>query len=128
MRKAIVVWHPAGVDMTECWRFYLIDKGAPQEVRDAIRWYQMRYAGPAGLTESDDMENWNYAHPASKGTIARRYPYNYQRGLGHDYEDQSIMPGRLGQTEDGQRNRFAWWLDLMEVRSWKDLYPKKGAT
>lgn len=39
-------------------------------------------AGPGGLTEQDDMENWNYASAASKGTIARRYPYNYQDGYG----------------------------------------------
>ena len=28
------------------------------------------------------MENWNYASAASKGVIARRYPYNYQMGMG----------------------------------------------
>ena len=26
------------------------------------------------MTEQDDIENWNYASAASKGTIARRYP------------------------------------------------------
>ena len=39
-----------------------------------LRHYYMRYGGPAGLTEEDDMENWVYAHNASKGVIARRYP------------------------------------------------------
>ena len=34
------------------------------------------------MTEQDDMENWNYAHAASRGTIARRYPYTYEQGLG----------------------------------------------
>jgi hypothetical protein len=34
------------------------------------------------MTEQDDMENWNYAHAASRGTIARRYPYNYDQGSG----------------------------------------------
>ena len=27
------------------------------------------------------MENWNYATAASNGTIARRYPYNYQQSM-----------------------------------------------
>ena len=49
----------------------------PQEMKAVLRHYFMRYGGPAGLTESDDMENWNYAHKASKGVIARRYPYDY---------------------------------------------------
>jgi nitrite reductase/ring-hydroxylating ferredoxin subunit len=128
IRKPVVVWHPDGVYGTECWRFYLIDSKAPKEVKDAMRRYYMRYAGPVGLTESDDMENWNYATPASKGTIARRYPYNYQMGLGHEYEDPSLAPGRLGsmRNEHGQRNRFARWLELMEAKSWADAYPVDG--
>ncbi len=39
---------------------------------------------PAGLTEQNDMENWNYAHAASRGTIARRYPYSYEQGMGSE--------------------------------------------
>ncbi len=124
-RKTIVAWHPNGVQGTECWRFYLVDSNAPQEVKDALRRYHMRYAGPIGLTESDDMENWNYASAASSGTIARRYPYNYQMGLGHEFTLPDVK-GRLGphRCEQAQRTRFARWLDLMEARSWNDLYPK----
>jgi hypothetical protein len=124
-RKTIVVWHPDGVQGTECWRFYMVDKNAPQEAKDALRRYHMRYAGPIGLTESDDMENWNYASAASSGTIARRYPYNYQMGLGHSFNVDGVK-GRLGphRCEQAQRDRFARWLDLMEARSWNDLYPK----
>ena len=39
------------------------------------------------MTEQDDMENWNYAHAASRGTIARRYPYTYEQGLGSAVEN-----------------------------------------
>ena len=55
---------------------------APAEVKDFLRDYYIRYSGPGGMTEQDDMENWNYAHAASRGTIARRYPYSYEQGLG----------------------------------------------
>ncbi len=41
----------------------------------------MRYSGPAGMTEQDDMENWLYATSASTGTVARRYPFNYQQSM-----------------------------------------------
>ena len=116
MRKTIVVWHPAGVHMTECWRFYFMDASAPKHVKDGLRRFYMRYAGPVGLTESDDMENWNYATTASRGTIARRYPYNYQMGLGYEYTDPALAPGQLSdqRCEQGQRTRFARWLELME--------------
>ena len=77
------------------WRWYLVDRDAPAEVKDFLRDYYIRYSGPAGMTEQDDMENWNYAHAASRGTIARRYPYNYEQGIGTavtDYEYQGL-PG-----------------------------------
>ena len=77
----ILMWHPHGVGMTESWRQYQVDKNAPKLVKDAKRRYVMRYCGPAGITESDDMENWNYAHPASLGMVAQRFPYNFQLGL-----------------------------------------------
>ncbi len=49
---------------------------------DFLPSYYMRYSGPGGMTEQDDMENWNYAHAASRGTMARRYPYSDAPGLG----------------------------------------------
>ena len=71
--RSIAVWHPRGALQTEACRWFLVDKDAPQEVKDALRHYYMRYSGPGGTTEQDDMENWGYASGASKGTIARRY-------------------------------------------------------
>ena len=81
--RTIAVWHPRGPHQTEVWRWYLVDRDAPQEVKNFLRDYYIRYSGPAGMTEQDDMENWNYAHAASRGTIARRYPYNYEQGHRH---------------------------------------------
>ncbi len=125
MRATIVVWHPAGTQMTEAWRFYLVDKKAPQEVKDALRQYHMRYGGPIGMTEQDDMENWNYASNASKGVIARRYPYNYQMTLEPKVLDTPI-PGETTDvlSERAQRSRFARWLEFMKAESWDDIYPK----
>src|SRR5437764_2688381 len=84
--RTIAVWHPRGPHQTEVWRWYLVDRSAPAEVKNFLRDYYIRYSGPAGLTEQDDMENWNYAHAASRGTIARRYPYSYEQGLGCEVE------------------------------------------
>src|SRR3954470_9032048 len=62
--RALCVWHPVSATQTEIWRFFLVDRDAPSEVKDLLRRYYMRYAGPAGMTEQDDMENWNYAAAA----------------------------------------------------------------
>ena len=87
----------------------------------------MRYSGPVGMTEQDDMENWNYAYAASKGTIARRYPYNYQMGIENEILDVPI-PGTVTQvlSEENQRCRFQRWMDFMEAPDWNAIYPKNG--
>lgn len=90
--RGLCVWHPHSPTETEAWRFFLVDADAPAEVKDYLRHYYMRYSGPAGMTEQDDMENWLYATRASMGTIARRYPFNYQQSIGAHVADDPI-PG-----------------------------------
>jgi len=123
----LLSWHPHGVGATESWRMYPVDKNAPKVVRDALRRYAMRYCGPAGMTESDDMENWNYCHPASMGTIAQRLPYNFEMGLGHEQTDERWPEMTLNYriSEEPARARFSRWLEFMEAGSWDDLYPVK---
>jgi phenylpropionate dioxygenase-like ring-hydroxylating dioxygenase large terminal subunit len=122
--RSIAVWHPRSALKTEAWRFYLVDKDAPSEVKDILRHYYMRYSGPAGLTEQDDMENWNYASAASKGVIARRYPYNYQMGMGFEHLHE-MLPGVVseGITEQNQRGFYKRWAEFMAARSWDVLLP-----
>lgn len=120
--RSIAAWNPRGALKTEAWRWFLVDTDAPQEVKDVLRHYYMRYSGPGGLTEQDDMENWNYAAAASKGVIARRYPYNYQMGLGFESTHQDL-PGvfSAGFSEQNQRGFYTRWAELMQGRSWDKL-------
>jgi hypothetical protein len=93
--------------------------------------YYIRYSGPAGLTEQDDMENWNYAHLASRGTIARRFPYCYEQGLGcavENYESDGLrIPGKViditetQSSEEPMRNLYRRWAQFMEADSWDEL-------
>jgi uncharacterized linocin/CFP29 family protein len=89
----------------------------------------MRYSGPGGLTEQDDMENWNYASEASKGVIARRYPYNYQMGMGFE-ETRDDWPGQISQgiSEQNQRGFYKRWSELMAGKSWHELVRPHTAT
>lgn len=118
-------WHPNGVGVTESFRIFPVDKGAPKEVKDAQRHYVMRYNGPVGMTESDDMENWNYVYPASKGVIARKLPYNFESAIHRGWTDDRLPGFTISQkkSEEAQRARFSRWLDFMEAGSWDDLYP-----
>ena len=101
-----------------------MDRDAPEEVKDVLRHYYIRYSGPGGMTEQDDMENWNYAQLASSGTIARRHPYNYEMGLGIEKLDYQV-PGTItgGITEENQRAFYNRWSQLMDAKSWDSIKP-----
>src|SRR5262249_48963199 len=80
--------------------------------------------------EQDDMENWNYAHAASRGAIARQYPYNYEMGLGRGtrtFEDHGLrLPGLISvvtdsASENNQRGFYTRWRQLMEAESWAEI-------
>ena len=136
--RTIAVWHPRGPHQTEVWRWYLVDQDAPLEVRDFLRQYYIRYSGPGGLTEQDDMENWNYAHAASRGTIARRYPYSYEQGMGfevHDFTWEGLhLPGvvmditEAKSSEHNLRNLYRRWAEFMEATSWDALATWRSGT
>ena len=122
--RTLLVSHPTGPNETEMWRTYFVDKDAPEEVRQFLREYYMRYSGPAGMTEQDDMENWNYAHAASSGTIARRRPYHYKAGLGAGGTHRSI-PGVVTErpvtSEQNPRAFYKRWAEYMDLDSWGEL-------
>lgn len=122
--RTILVAHPHGVNKTEMWRVYLVDRDAPAEVKQFLREYYTRYSGPAGLTEQDDMENWNYATAASDGVIARRYTYNYKAGMGAE-RAHPLIPGTITErpynTEQNARYLYKRWAEYMDASSWSQL-------
>jgi phenylpropionate dioxygenase-like ring-hydroxylating dioxygenase large terminal subunit len=122
--RSIAMWHPRGPNLTEAWRWFLIDKDTPDEVKEVLRHYYIRYSGPGGMTEQDDMENWNYAHNASRGAIARRTPYNYEMGIGISRTDTGL-PGVVTEriSEENQRGFYRRWAAMMDAKSWADLVP-----
>lgn len=123
--RNICVWHPNGPESTEAWRFFLVDADAPQEVKDFLRSYYMRYSGPAGMTEQDDMENWNYATAGSRGVIAKRYPYNYQQSFGKVTTDGPVEGNvSLQVSEENPRQFYRRWRDYMNDADWDTLMGK----
>jgi phenylpropionate dioxygenase-like ring-hydroxylating dioxygenase large terminal subunit len=123
--RGICVWHPNSATSTEAWRFYLVDKDAPQEVKQFLRSYYMRYSGPAGMTEQDDIENWLYATSASRGTIARRYPFNYQQSL-HVAKMNDPVPGEVSTqiSEHIARGFYHRWASYLKEAPWDELLGK----
>jgi phenylpropionate dioxygenase-like ring-hydroxylating dioxygenase large terminal subunit len=122
--RTVIVAHPIGPHETEFWRYYMVDRDAPDEVKDVLRRYFMSYSGPAGLTEQDDLENWSAATTASRTRVARQQRFNYQMGLGHS-KPYADVPGCVwaGQLHSEQ-NQLIWlkrWAEFMEGRNWDEL-------
>ncbi|HWM33921.1 MAG TPA: aromatic ring-hydroxylating dioxygenase subunit alpha [Pseudolysinimonas sp.] len=125
--RTIAVFHPISPTQMEMWRIFLVDRDAPESVKEAARNYYMSYSGPGGLTESDDMENWSYATESSKGTVSRSIYFNYEMGLGHAVELEGIE-GAVENgvfTEENARIFYNRWNEFMNAESWDDLVPVK---
>ena len=120
--RGLCAWHPHSSGETEGWRFFLVDTDAPTAVKDFLRHYYMRYSGPAGMTEQDDMENWLYASAASKGTIAKRLKLNYQQSMGAAKLNDPL-PGLVAtqMSEHMARGYYMRWRDYLEGRDWDQL-------
>jgi phenylpropionate dioxygenase-like ring-hydroxylating dioxygenase large terminal subunit len=125
--RGLCAWHPHSPTETEAWRFFLVDADAPAKVKDFMRRYYMRYSGPAGMTEQDDLENWLYATRASMGTVARRYAFNYQQSM-HGMSIDPVVNGvkvrgevSLQVTEHMARGFYRRWADYIDGGSWDDL-------
>jgi len=120
----IHVWNPSGPLHTECWVYILVDKAAPQEVKHAMRLTGQRHFGPSGMFEQDDGDNWKLSTIGAKGTIAQRYPLNYQMGL-HDewFSADGELPDRQQGTngDTNQLNFHRHWVALMSGKSWADI-------
>ncbi|MEW2548261.1 aromatic ring-hydroxylating dioxygenase subunit alpha [Streptomyces sp. NPDC047002] len=122
--RSVLVAHPLSATETEVWRWFLVDKDAPDHVRDWLRRYYMRYSGPAGMTEQDDMENWDYATSASSGVVARRYPYNYQQGLGEERPSRLERAVHSHHAIAGEVNARAFyrrWAEFVDNLPWREL-------
>jgi len=72
-----------------------------------------------------------FVSEASRGTIARQHPYNYEMGLGRAtdaFEDHGLrLPGRISDvteanaSENNQRGFYTRWQQFMEAKTWADL-------
>ena len=119
--RTLVVFHPVSPDEMEMWRIYLIDSDVPEELRELLRRFYLRYSGPAGMTESDDVENWVHAHHSSKNPVAQGVPYNYQIGLGRTKPVEGLQDAIDGGlvTEENVRNFYDRWADFLEGTPWE---------
>jgi phenylpropionate dioxygenase-like ring-hydroxylating dioxygenase large terminal subunit len=71
------LWRPIGPDKVEVWCWFMIDKAAPEEYKEAAYRGYLGSFGPTGTLEVDDTENWARIVEVSKGLMARDKELNY---------------------------------------------------
>ncbi|QIB64900.1 aromatic ring-hydroxylating oxygenase subunit alpha [Kineobactrum salinum] len=118
-RWQITLAVPRSPGRTEMWKWYFVPKKAPQEVKDALRHYLLRYGGPSGMVEQDDIENWASAQVGAQSLAAQHLPMNYMLHMGEAkwawpvpwlgegaYVDEGV-------SEHAQRVFYQRWSEMM---------------
>ena len=116
--SSIGVFHPKGPNKFEFWRWGIVDKAAPQTVKDAMM--RCLHVWPVGLGDADDAENWSSVQSQMNGAMVRRQKLNYQMGLAAERADP-IYPGMLNPSllsDFPQRRFYRRWLEFMSSDKW----------
>jgi len=117
------VFHPRGPAQIEVWAWGLVQKDAPEKVKDERRVEILRTFSPGGLFEQDDGENWNEIQKVLRGWQARQRPLSIQMGLGHWAGDAAGFPGRTAYVfaEEAARSFYQRWSEHIAGTSWERL-------
>lgn len=113
--RMLLHFFPQGPRAHEVWQWTMVEKEAPQSVREIAieRAYQGQHM--AGVIGPDDVENFErMVHAASPRKNWDR-PFNYELQLNHEVEDLGNLPGNFGPepSEINQRQFYRCWLELM---------------
>jgi phenylpropionate dioxygenase-like ring-hydroxylating dioxygenase large terminal subunit len=123
--QTIRVWVPRGPHAMEVRSWTIVDKAAPQEVKDAqLRLVRTTFS-PSGLLEQDDGENWSMCQDTLRGYVSRQLSSNVRMGLGAPLDADAKGPGRVmqGWNEEPGRGFFERYRQLMSEptsRVWLD--------
>lgn len=115
-------WHPRVPDKIEAWTYCIVDKNAPQAIKDSISLRLTLCFSPSGSFEQDDMDNFGQSTASAKYMIGKKYPVNVQMGLGHEKKHEAI-PGVLSPniSEGNARAFYARWAEVMDAPSWSQI-------
>ena len=135
--RMIRVMNPQGPAASEMWSYVLVDKAAPQEVKEKLVQDRVRTSGPNGIQQKDDMENWYIQTRYSKGFMTRwGLRQNNQLGMSKPSLDGPSTFGLSGMyhpapTDENYRRFFEFYGKAMEAKDWSELLvknsPKVGA-
>jgi phenylpropionate dioxygenase-like ring-hydroxylating dioxygenase large terminal subunit len=114
--QTIRIWLPRGPHQMEVRSWTLVDKAAPQEIKDAQARLVRTTFSPCGLLEQDDGENWSMCQDTLRGYVSRQLMTNVRMGMEVPFGGVSDeWPGKvmLGWNEEPGRGFFRRYSQLM---------------
>jgi 3-phenylpropionate/trans-cinnamate dioxygenase subunit alpha len=122
LTRTIRVWHPRGPDKMEIWSWAVVDKAAPQAIKEKMRLVSQYRFSPSGVFEQDDMDNWAQVTGSAKSLIGRRYPANYQMS-GNEPPIELDLPGQTMSrfSDNNQLNLYMHWAKVLEAKNWREI-------
>ncbi|MBU1802387.1 MAG: Rieske 2Fe-2S domain-containing protein [Actinobacteria bacterium] len=118
------LFHPRTPNTFEYWRYCVVDKAAPAEVKAAM--LRNMHVWPLGVADADDGENWSEIGNNLHAPAVRDTPLNYQMGAGDAIENHPVYPGAVTErfvAEEAQRNFFRRWQDFMSSEQYPSVRP-----
>jgi nitrite reductase/ring-hydroxylating ferredoxin subunit len=107
---SIHVIQPKGAQLSEIWSWQLVDRDAPDDVKQAIRRTATALFGPGGLIEQDDGENWTALTKSAAGHRSSANYFDVSMGIDGDFVHPEL-PGISGpmMSEHNIRGFYRRW-------------------
>lgn len=97
--NTIRVSHPRGPDKVEYWSWWVVDKNAPDRIKEKLRVNYTFFFGAGGVLEQEDSEAWSQQIIGSQIAAADDMPFYYGLGMG-DAAPHAEIPGVAGSCYD----------------------------
>lgn len=117
------VWQPRGPGRIEVHTWTLVNRSAPEHIKERWRKGAMLTFSPSGIFEMDDGENFEFSTRTNAGFVTRQQDLYMGLGRGTKLDD-SDLPGNVYRNQVNEANHRAFymrWLDLMKARSWAEV-------
>jgi phenylpropionate dioxygenase-like ring-hydroxylating dioxygenase large terminal subunit len=115
------VWVPKGPEAFELFSWTMVERDAPQELRDQMRIMTAATFGASGFVEVDDTDTWPVQTKASLGAIGRNQKLRYQAITGEGKPEGWPGPCKVYDgfaKDDSQWEFWVEYLKFMTGRPW----------